>query len=170
MGVRRGADPGGTELQRSEMCRGTAFNTESPKFLPSSLFRQQPPPCQPSSWAQNALEETKDEKRSEIFLPAQRNLSKPLLGDDSLPLMYLGESQIRRRGPQTSGKQHKSSGLVAPRGGRHRRGVFGQSRGWGRARGARGKFLLLSLASFPFLHPREGAWVPAGSPRILAKS
>lgn len=30
MRVRRGADPGGTELRRSEMCQGTGFNRESP--------------------------------------------------------------------------------------------------------------------------------------------
>lgn len=93
-----------------------------------------------------------DNQLSKIFLQAQQNLAKMLPGDDSLLLMYLCKSQMRRRGPQTLagslGKQCASFGVVAPRNRRHRCHGFKQLRGWGeRAEQHKADSLLLSSAS-----------------------
>lgn len=50
----------------------------------------------------NVVENKSRNQLSEIFLQAQQNLSKLLLGDDFLFLMYLCKSQMWQRGPQTS--------------------------------------------------------------------
>lgn len=65
-----------------------------------------------------------DNQLSKIFLQAQQNLAKMLLGDDFLLLMYFCKSPMRQRGPQTSagslGEERASFGVVAPRNRRRR--------------------------------------------------
>lgn len=122
-----------------------------------------------------------DNQLSTIFLQAQQNLAKMLLGDYFLLLMYLCKSQMRQRGPQTLagslGKQRASFRVVAPRNRQHQCHVFKQLEAGESEQSSTRQIPLLILCLFrffPFLLGagirREGAWAPTGSPASSARS